>query len=156
MGKTIVTIADHTAEVSTVTFPGSDLTALNFDAELALIATLRTALGAVQRGLELKYSIVAKVSPQAVGRSADEEAQREEKALVRFYDSVTFERATLEIPCADMGLQNPNHPGVFYLDGAPDNEAVWDTFVTAFEAYVSGPGGNAPVVEEVIHVGRKL
>jgi hypothetical protein len=156
MGKLIVTIADHTGEVGTVTFPGSDLTAANIDAEETQMATLRAELADVMRGLELKYTEVAKVAPQAVGKASSAEAQREEKALVRYYDDTTFERATLEIPCVDMTKQMTGHPGKFYIDGESGAHADWTAFVTAFEAYVLPPGGNTAVVEEVIHVGRNI
>lgn len=154
MGKLIVTYADHEGEISTVTLPVSDLTAANIDAEYAEHLALRNALNAVLRGKELKYSVLAKISPQGVGRAADPEAQREEKALVRYYDDTTFKRATLELPCVDMTTQNPDYPGVFFLDGASNNDADWETFVTAFEATVPGPSGNTSVVEDIIHVGR--
>ena len=156
MGRVTFRYADYDAEISTLSIPTSDLTAANIDAEYASAITFQTALEAIARGLLLNRSHLAKSSPQAVGKASDEEAQREEKALVMYYDDTTFERATAEIPCVDMTLQMTGHPGVFYIDGETGHEAVWTTFVSEFEAFVTGPGGNAAVIERVIHVGRNL
>jgi len=156
MGKLIVTIADHDGEVSTAQFPASDLTVANIDQEFTDALALRTALNAIQRGLELKYTITAKTSPQAVGRSADQEAQREEKMIVRYYDVNTFVQASLTIPCADMTLQMTSHPGAFYIKGASGHDLDILAFVSAFEDYVPGPSGNLSVITEIVHVGRNL
>lgn len=156
MSYAVMTFADFDGEESTAKFPGTPLTAANFDAEIALIATLRAGVNGIQRGKELKYSVNALVSPQAAGRASDEEAQREEKCVVRYHDSVTFKPGTLTIPCVDMTLQLTGHPGAFFIDGEGNEESEWTTFVAAFEAYVSGAGGNAVVVDEIVHVGRNL
>ena len=156
MGRFTMTYADYDAEVSSVSYPGSDLIEANITQEFADALALQTATEAVVRGLLLRTEHVAKTSPQAVGKSDDEEAQREEKALVRYYDDTTFKRATLEIPCVDMTLQHPNRPGYFYQAGTSGHETAWGDFVTAFEAFVPGPSGNAAVIEEIIHIGRRL
>lgn len=155
MGRFSMRYADYDAEISNVSFPASDLTAANIDAEMAASLTLQNATEAVLRGLLLQTQFIAKTSPQAVGKASDEEAQREEKALVRYYDDTTFVRATLELPCVDMTLQHPTQPGYFYRDGVAGEEATWTAFVAAFEAFVPGPSGNASVIEEIIHVGRR-
>lgn len=156
MGRYKMTYADWDGEVSTVTFPGSDLLEANITAEQTQAATLRDAVNAVTRGKLLQTEHVAVTSPQGVGRATSPEAQREEKALVMYYDNTTFKRASLEIPCVNMTGQNPDYPGVFYLDGASNNQAAWETFVTAFEAFTPGPSGNTAVVEKIIHVGRNI
>lgn len=156
MGRLTLTIADYDAEVSTLSVNCSDLTAANIDGEYADAISFQTAVDGVSRGLILKRTHTAKVSMQAVGKSNNQEAQREEKALVMYYDSVTFEKATAEIPAVDMTLQLPGNPGVFFIDGDGNENAAWTAFVSAFEAFVTGPGGNASVVERIIHVGRNL
>lgn len=156
MGKLVITYADFDGEVSTVGMPLPDLTAANIDTEYADAIALRAALADVLLGKELRYQVTAKVAPQGVGRSANELAQREAKALVRYHDSVTFEKASLELPCVDLSKQNANYPGVFFLYGAANNHADWITFVGAFQTKVPGPGGNAAVVDDIIHVGRNL
>lgn len=157
MGRLTFSIADYDGEVSVVTLPWSDLTAVNIDAEYADAITMQTALDGVSRGKILKREQTAKTSPQAVGAATDAEAQREEKALVKYYDATTFQRATCEIPAVDMTTQLAGHPGYFYLENqSGSEEAEWTAFVAAFEASVPGPGGNAAVVEAVLHVGRNI
>jgi len=157
MGRLTFSVADYDGEVSVVTLPWSDLTAANIDAEYASAISMQTALDGVSRGKILKREQTAKTSPQAVGAATDQEAQREEKALIKYYDDTTFARATCEIPAVDMTKQLPGHPGYFYLENqAGDEDAVWTAFVSAFEADVPGPGGNAAVIEAVLHVGRNI
>lgn len=149
-------IADHTGEVSTIQYPGDPLLAGNIDQEFTDALALQTATMAVVLGKLLQTSHLAKISPHGVGAATDPNAQRESKALVQYYDDTTFERATLEIPCPDLAKQNPDYPGTFFLDGASNNHADWAAFVTAFETFVPGPGGNTSVVERITHVGRNL
>jgi len=156
MGRIVLSYRDYDGEKTTVTFQGSDLTAANIDAEYASAISLQTAFEAVSLGKLQKRTHVAKVSPQGYGHATDEHAQRETKALVTYYDDVTFKVLTQELPCVDLSLQNPDYPGIFYLAGSANNEATWETFVTEFEAYVPGPSGNNAVVEKIIHVGRNL
>lgn len=156
MGSVIFTYADYDGETSTVTIPQDDMTAANSDALYAAGVALQAVMEDVLLGNILRKSHIAKVSPQGVGRASSALAQREAKALVRYYDGTTFDRSTLELPAVDLSKQNPDYPGVFYLDGAANNHADWEAWVTAFETYVKGAGGNAAVVEEIIHVGRNI
>jgi len=91
-----------------------------------------------------------------VGKAVSSEAQREEKALVRYYDTITFAKSTLEIPCVNMTKQNSNHPGFFYVKGDGGTDPDWITFVAAFQAYVPGAGGNVCSISEILHVGRNI
>lgn len=154
MGRFNMTYVDYGGEVSTAGFPTADITAANADTIYANSLTLQNAVEAVVLGLLTKVSNLAKTSPQAVGKSDNELAQRETKALVRYYDDTTFVRASLEIPCVDLSLQHPSYPEIFYRNGVSGHEAVWGTFVTAFEALVPGPSGNAAVIDDIIFVGR--
>jgi hypothetical protein len=156
MGQMTIAVVDYDGETSTANFPAPDMTAANSDAIYADGLTLQNALDGIVRGLLVKKTHTAKVSTLAVGKATSEEAAREEKALVRYYDDTTFARATMEIPAIDMTLQHPTIPGVFYRAGVSGHEAAIGTFVTAFQAFVPGPGGNTAVVQEIIHVGRNL
>lgn len=157
MGRLTLSIADYDGETSAVSYPASDLLEANIVDEYAAALTLQTETMKVSRGLLLVSEHTAKRSPQAVGKSTNAEAQREEKALVKYYDGTTFQRGTLEIPAVDMSKQHPNYPGKFYIKDVTGHHADWGTFVTAFQAFVPGPGGSATsVIEEIIHVGRTL
>jgi hypothetical protein len=157
MGRMVYRIADYDGEISTCTVQTADLTTANIDAEYAAGIAIQAAIDGVSLGLVLNKEHVAKSSPQAVGKASNASAQREAKALVRFYDSVTFERGTMEIPAVDLSLQLDGHPGFFYdvqFDG--DENAAWTAFVAAMIASAVGPGGNDVVVDTIIHVGRNL
>lgn len=156
MGSMVLTVYDYDEEVSTAQFPAPDMTSANSDDVYADGLTLQQALDAIILGLITQKRHVAQTSPLAVGKASSELAQREIKALVRYYDDTTFVKATMEIPCIDLTLQHPNYPGVFYRDGVSGHETAIGTFVTAFEAFVPGPSGNAAVVYEIVHVGRNL
>ena len=157
MGRIVFRVADFDGEISTATFPSSDLTSANIDGEYSEAVTLQSALDGISLGLIINREHVAKSSPQAVGKASSELAQREAKALVQYYDGTTFKRATMEIPAIDLTLQLSGHPGYFFDQNySGDEEAAVTTFVTAFEATVVGPSGNAAVVDTIIHVGRNL
>lgn len=154
MGRVVFSFADYTGEVSSVTIPIADLTAANIDGWMTDLVDLMGKLEAIQRGKLLKYEVVAKTSPQGVGKASSQEAQREEKWLVRYYDGTTFERATFEVPCADLTLQLDGHPGYAYLQGTGTPDAAVTAFVNDFQTTIKGPGGNASVIESIVHVGR--
>lgn len=152
MGKLIVSIRDYDGEASTVTFPTTDMTAGNFAAQAALITTLAAALEDIQLGNTQRYTRVVSVSPQGVGPSADVDAQRERKWLVKYHDGTTFEKAKLEIPCADSQFLDPANRRIAEILFPGDMR----DFRLAFEAVVVGPGGNLAVVDEISLVGRPL
>lgn len=154
MGKYIMTYRDYgpVGERSTSIFKGPDLTAANFDAEKALQETLRDAVEAISLGTLVKAVTVVKEVPYPDTNPASPFAQRENKWLVRYTDTVTGDKASLEIPCADLALLDPNAG-----DKADMSDADVAAFVAAFEAYVLSPGsgtrGNTEVVE-IVFVGR--
>lgn len=150
MGKFNVMFRDYGREVSTVQFPGADLTAANIDGELAAMVALRTALADITLGNIIKLTRIASVSPQEDIPATDKNSQRETKWLCRYHDDTTFEKATLEIPCAKLSLLDGNESELDLSAG------VGAAFKTAFEAYVLPPGGNTAVLDEVIHVGRNI
>lgn len=156
MGKLVLTYRDYgtPGERSTAIFNGPDLTALSFDDEIALQSTLRDAVNAITLGELTKVTRVAVESPQPGAMPASPFAQRETKWLVRYSDTVTGDKATLEIPCADLTKLDPTA-----RDKALMTDADVAAFVAAFEAYVLSPGtgtrGNTQV-DELIFVGRNF
>lgn len=76
---------------------------------------------------------------------------REDKWLVIFNDAVTLAEYSTEIPCRDTTLAMIADSDRAALDTEP-----WAAFVTAFQAYVLSPDGNAVEVIEIRLVGRNL
>lgn len=157
MGKMTLTFRDYgePGEKSTCQFPGPDMTSGNFDAELTLQNTLRDATQAIVLGTLSKRVSVAVESPQPDTQPASPFAQRETKWLVRYRNTLTGEKASLELPCADLQ----------FLDGSTVDKAdltgpEMAAFVAAFEAYVLTPGTGVRdtnmEIYEIVHVGRNF
>lgn len=148
MGKAVVRFHDYDGEPSSVTFPAVDLTAANFDAQVAALASLRTALEGIAVDLQTGHFIGNDyvIVEGSAARASSPLAQRENKWLVRYHDSSGAYRLT--IPCADLTVLDPDNRGFMDLQGTEGA-----AFVSAFEAYVNH-GGGAVTVDSVQFVGR--
>ncbi len=155
MAKLILTYRDYgePGERSTVSAEGPDFTALNHDAEITLQNALRDAIDDITLGTRVNVQRVAQESPGLDTNPASPFAQRESKWLVRYRDTVTGKRATMELPCADLSK---------LLSSTPDKADLADAdvaaFVAAFEAYVLSPGTGTrgdTEVYEIRFVGRR-
>lgn len=152
MGEYVLTFADYDNEKSIVRFPTVDLTAGNIVAQLAAMDSLRAATEGIALGALQSIRRVVSISPQPGGPASSQQAQRERKWLVRYHDSVSGVKARVEIPCADATHLDTQARGFANMDDAGDVAA----FVTAFEAVVLGPTGNAAVIDSIELVGRSL
>jgi hypothetical protein len=156
MAKLILTYRDYgvPGETSTAQFVGPDLTAVNFDAEVALQNALRDAVDGITLGTRINVQRIAQVSPAPNVQPASAFAQRESKWLVRYIDTVTGDKATHEIPTADLDLLDPTNG-----DKADMADPAVAAFVTAFENYALSPGSGTrgdTEVTEILFVGRRL
>lgn len=153
MGKLVLTYRDYGTppERSTAQFVGADLTGATFDAQVTLQNTLRDATNAITLGELTNVSRVAVESPQPGADPASPFAQRELKWLIRYSDTVTGKKGTLEIPCADLAKLDPNSQDKALMTDT--DVAAW---VAAFEAYALSPSGIAgqTQVDEIVFVGR--
>lgn len=152
LGQATISYRDYAGESTSARFPGADLTAANIVAQMALITAIQAALEDVLIVEPQQLTVVAKVSPLGVGNSSNPESQRELKALVRYHDSVTMEKGSLELPSPDRAKQSV--PDYFYGQGTV--HADWTAAVSAMEDYLVGAGGNAVVIDEIVLVGRNL
>jgi len=153
MGALGLKVYDYNGEASNVRVKSADLTAANIVATIAAGDALVTAIEGITLGLSSVKHYEAKRSPLSGSvRASSAASQREVKWLVRFHDSVTFERGTVELPCADTAKLDANNRGYAEIGDAGDVDA----FVTAFEAFALGPGGNAVVVDDIMLVGRNI
>jgi hypothetical protein len=143
--------ANPFGEVSSVSLPVTTLTAGNYAAQQALHATLFIAIDAVSKGTEIKRETMAASVIQGTGPSADPYAQRENKWLCRYHDSVNDDKYTFEIPCADLTLLGTNSEMI------DETNAAWTDLKAAFEAVVKSPNNdNAVVLDSAQFVGRNL
>lgn len=149
--RVTVSWKDHNAEASHLGLWITTLTAGNIVAQTTLINSLVSALSAVTLGNQQRQSIVLSDSNLAGGYPTDPFAQRETKWLLRYYDSVTFEKFVSEVPCADLALLSP------YTQFADMTGTEFAALKTAWELIVRGPNdNNLTILESAQHVGRNL
>ena len=143
--------ADYDNEKGTVSLNGVTLTAVNFDAQIALLVALQNGIDGITLGLATGYD-VGNRDLLFLGPASSVLAQRESKWLVQYHDNVDLTRHTIEIPTADLAQLDPNNRERAFMGDA----GVVDAFVTALEAYHRSPGGNVIVVDRITHVGRNV
>lgn len=146
MAQVVIPVIDYGNEKSSVT--------LNV-ADAILDATITTLYGAVD-GLTigtLEKSMLKTSADKDAGSTTppvNQYAQREIKWLVKYSDDVTGKRYSLEIPCADLSLLVAGTETMNVAAGAGA------AFVTAFEANVLSPDGNAVSFISAKMVGRNF
>jgi len=128
------------------------LTAGNIVAQLGLWTTFRSAISDIILGLERQESVVALYSNASNSRPSDVHAQRENKWLCRYHDTVNSKGYDFSIPTADIE-QLPD--GSEFLDLTSLTGAA---FKSAFEALVVSPydPAHSVVLDSVQFVGRNL
>jgi len=150
-GKYNRTVLDYDGEKGSHGFKTTALTAANFDAQ----GTLRSAYGVSVAGIcngvlgQSEYGNVDFTGNDASDAPAD---QRELKWMVRFLDTITQKKGSVELPCADTAVLDPNNRGYAQMGDA----GPVDAFVTAFEAYAKSQDGNAVEVQSIQLVGRNV
>jgi len=145
-----LSIRDYSAELSSVSLPGVDLTAANFDAQDGLFDTLQTAIDGIIVGVIATRKLLAQDLIVSADLPTSAFAQRELKWLVRYTGNTLAKKYTAEIPTPDAALLLAGTDNMNLGVGAGA------TFVTAFEAVVRPEGELGVNVENVVLVGRKL
>ena len=149
MGSVYVrSMTDYDGENTTFRVNATTLTAANFDAQVALNVALGVAIVGITHGALQKISYGNEILSPAT--CEEPQAQRELKWLIRYRDDITGNPYTVELGTADTAALDPNNRGYAEIgDGG-----VVDAFVTAFEAYVLSPAGNAVSIDSIQLVGR--
>jgi hypothetical protein len=141
---------DYSKEGTTLGFWMIDLTAANFDAQVANFTTLRSAIQGVTLidFLGAEYpGVQDNRENQPAGTPA---AQREIKWRVKLLDIVTQKFSSFEIGGADMSLLQTNSDLMDLTQGAGQ------TLANTIEAQIVSEVGNTVSVQEVRLVGRAL
>lgn len=144
---------DKGGEVGNFAVYGIPQTAVDFTANNALAAALETALDTATLGVVIQWSyggIQTIVNPS--GKASSASAQRENKLLVRYHDSVNLKVLTASIPTIDL-------PSLTFLTDANDFVDITvpplAAVVAAWEDFVVNPEtGNLTVVDSMEYVGR--
>jgi hypothetical protein len=149
--KVQLSIMDYSFEDSPVTLPGINFTAGNIVAQMALIDDFRDAVIGVTLGTLVKDSRQAAVVENARTQPASPFAQRENKWLVRYNDTVNpAGNGNFEIPTPDLALLTT---GGEFMD-LTDAAAI--ALVDAIEAYGRSRLGNVIAVQNIEYVGRNI
>lgn len=151
-----LTIADNTVdqqgnpETSTFQVPITTLTPANVAAQVTLTGTLAAAIAGITLGNFLQSAVTYDRHVIGVGPAASNLAQRENKWLVRYHDTTTFDKYRAEIPTADLSLLPSGSEFLDLTAGAGQ------TFKDAFEDIVNSglTSGNTVVVDTVQFIGR--
>lgn len=141
---------DYGKEATRLGFNITQITAANFDAQVAAVATLQTAIQNVSLGLHDGKTIQA--LDVAVGpKATDDAAQRELKWRVKYLDPTDpIGNGSFEIGMADTQF-------LVAGEGKMDISAgAGATLVTQIEATVVSRLGNAVTVDEIVLVGRNI
>lgn len=153
-GKITIRYNDYDGERSTAQATVAALTAANLDAQEAAFLSFRDALAAITLGVRVGYSHIKDeqtVAPDT--KASDPFAQREAKWLVRYTDGVASPPTNhrMEIPCPDLQYLDTNNRGFADL-----TDPAVASFVSAFEAFILSPAGNAVTVDSIQHIGANL
>lgn len=144
------TLTDFGQKPESTTFrvPTIDVTAANFDAQWALVQSLRTQVSLLTLGNIKKYTFTAReVEPTPTTPTSL--AQRENKWLIRYRDEVANKNYRAELGTADLSLLTVDD----FLDILTPASPGAD-FVAAFQDLVRSDDGNAVVVQSIQFVGR--
>jgi hypothetical protein len=152
-GKVSFVFGDESIERSNCGFEVENITAVNIDAHITAIATLKTALEAVTHGVIQKSHFTAQTLDYSAVFPADKRAQRENKWFVQMVDS-DGHPASMSIPCSNHDV------GTLKAAGSDDwnpADAAWVAFVAALEAIAVHPiSGLALTVNKITYVGRNV
>lgn len=145
---------DKGGEVGTFRAYGLVMSEDDYDANQALRTSFVTALDAAVLGVLIQSDYGGElriVNP--VAKAASASAQRENKLLVRYYDSVTFAKFTASIPTIDL-------PQLVFETDARDfvsqaSPAFIVTLKSTWQAFIVNPEtNNLTVIDSMEFVGR--
>jgi len=149
-GRYNLSYIDYGGERSTFGIWLPTLTAANIAAQTTLIGDLKTATDAITLGNPSRYSIIANQVDLSNAPAGSVYAQRENKWLVSFTDSVSGASGTTTVPTADLSLLATNS------DQADMADAAIIAWVAAFEAVAYSNTGHAVTVNSIRFVGRNI
>ena len=153
MAHSIFTLRDYSGESTAVRIYNGDVTAISIAGFLTDFGDMRDAVEGITLGEMAQEQWVGDLTTLSADLPVNVFAQRELKWLVRYHDTVTNEKAKLEIGTADpTGVMLPAS------DFADLTVEPMLTFVSEFEAFARHPESsvNAVVIDSIQLVGRNI
>ena len=126
--------------------PTTTITAANHDAQVALHTALVAGIEGISRLVTRKWDVVAQRNETGDPRPTTGSAQVNIEWEVIYVEDTTLDVRTVRIGGANLDIAGILLPGSNVADLT---ETTMAAFVTAFEAAVLGPNGNAVTVQQV-------
>lgn len=152
IGRVSRSYLDYDSEVGTAAFYMPTLTSANYLTQQGLITALFSAMDDMTGGVPIRWEHGNMYTDPNPVPPVSDAVQRELKWLVRYHDNITGRKHGYEIPAAMTARLDPNDRA----HAAIGDAAEVDAFISAFEALVLSPNGNAVTVEEITLVGRRV
>ena len=150
----VVKYIDYDGEPSRAMLRGATVNSGNFTAQETAALALVTSLDAVTLGTKASVEYKAYTTRFAPSKPTDQNAQRESKWVFHYFDNVTYEWDSCDIPCADLSLLDDENRGQMSKDAVINPE--WATLKTNFEAFYKSSKGNSVTLDHVTHQGRNI
>lgn len=153
MAHSIFTLRDYSGETTAVRIYNGDITAISLPGFLTDFGGLRASIEGITLGVMAQEQWVGDLNSLSALSPVNVFAQRELKWLVRYHDTVTQEKAKLEIGTADpTGVMLPAS------DFADLTVEPMLSFVADFNAFARHPESNvnAVVIDSIQLVGRNI
>lgn len=125
-GQLTLVYRDYSGEAQQISFPGAEVTDLNFAAQETLADALETAIGGITIGRQNSKSFGVRERQVPPVSATDPYAQREMKWQCLVQTNLTQKRSTFTIPCPDL-------TGTHLVDN-DDHADFTDADVIAFKA----------------------
>jgi len=145
-----ISMRDYSGETSSFAVLGADMSAATYNDILNDIADLEDAIEGVTLGTIARGVIEAVVTEGSQANPTNVWAQRENKWMIEYADTVTGDVFRRELPTADLSLLRPGSELMDLSTGAGL------AFKEAFEAYVTSEDGNPVEIQRVYYVARDL
>jgi hypothetical protein len=148
-------ILDATGEKSNFRLYGPALTGATYDAQLAEVSGIRTALGGITAGTVSKEDVLASSELISSNPASEPYAQRELKLLVLYHGNTTQKAFTFTVPCPDLdALTRSGGSDAIVLTDA----GVMAAFVTAVQGFATSPDDDTEsiTIDSARIVGRNL
>lgn len=152
--RAVWTLSDYSGEKSGLSLNGPTLSSANYDAQIAEVSGIRSALDDITLGVIQQEQVISAVNVLSGSLPTSPYAQREVKLLFTYVDNTTGARHTFTVPMPDLAaLTTSTGSDAILLEDA----GVMAAFVSAVEGFAVAPvTGNAITIITCRVVGRNI
>lgn len=148
-------VVDHSGESSSITLHVADVDDTNINDVIggtvgAAYYDLNLAMGALCLGNFGAVTLNQKVAQNIPTNPLDPNAQRENKLMIKYIDTVTGKKYRTTIPAPSNAFR------VIGTDKVDPDDADWFAFAAVFEAHCLSEAGNPVQILDGVYVGRNI